>query len=37
MIMAFLVPRFIELMMDSPDTDWGTAFYPYVEDPDEQG
>ena len=36
MIMAFLVPRFIELMMDSPDTDWGTAFYPYVEDPDEQ-
>ena len=27
MIMAFLVPRFIELMMDSPDTDWGTRLF----------
>ena len=34
MIMAFLVPRFIELMMDSPRYRLGELpFTPYVEDP----
>ncbi len=36
MIMAFLVPLFIDLMMDNPDADWGTAYYPFVEDSREQ-
>ena len=29
-IVAFLVPLFIRLMMDSPDADWGTAYFPLV-------
>ena len=29
-IMAFLVPKFIELMMDNPDEDWGEPYYPPV-------
>ncbi len=36
MIMAFLVPLFIDLMMDNPRTDWGTAYFPFVEDAHEQ-
>ncbi len=36
LMMALLVPLFIELMMDNPDTDWGTADFPYVEDSDGQ-
>ena len=34
MMMALLVPLFIELMMDHPDNDWGAAYYPYVEESD---
>ncbi|MFD1694954.1 HEPN domain-containing protein [Roseibium aestuarii] len=30
-ILAFLMPVFIDLMMDTPDRDWGRAFYPVVE------
>ncbi len=30
-IMAFLVPLFIELMMDNPHKDWGKPYYPVVE------
>ena len=29
-IMAFLVPQFIDLMMDHPDEDWGLPPYPVV-------
>ena len=29
-IMAFLVPRFISLMMDNPNIDWGAPSYPVV-------
>ena len=29
-IMAFLVPRFIRLMIDNPDVDWGAPSYPPV-------
>ena len=31
-ILAFLMPVFIDLMMDNPDEDWGRPFYPVVED-----
>lgn len=31
-IMAFLVPHFIDLMMDHPDVPWGAPPYPVVED-----
>ena len=30
-IMAFLVPHFIELMMDHPDAGWGPPYYPVVD------
>ena len=30
-ILAFLIPRFIEIMMANPDEDWGHSFYPVVE------
>ena len=30
-ILAFLVPLFIDLMMDSPETCWGAPYYPVVE------
>jgi hypothetical protein len=30
-ILAALVPVFIDLMMDSPDLDWGAPYYPVVE------
>ena len=30
-IMEFLIPLFIELMMDSSDVPWGEAYYPFVE------
>ena len=30
-ILAFLVPRIIEIMMDNPDQDWGPPFYPVVD------
>jgi hypothetical protein len=30
-ILAFLIPIFIDLMMDNPDTDWGAPSYPVVE------
>lgn len=29
-ILKFLVPAFVDLMMDRPDDDWGTPFYPVV-------
>ena len=35
-IMAFLVPLFIELMMDNPDTPWPPPPFPRVEDSHEQ-
>ena len=31
-ILAFLVPIFIDLMMDNPNLDWGAPFYPVVAD-----
>ncbi len=30
-ILAFLVPLFIDLMMDNPDIPWGAPYYPVVE------
>lgn len=30
-ILAFLVPIFIDLMMDNPDADWGAPSYPVVD------
>jgi hypothetical protein len=30
-IMGFLVPTFIDLMMDNPGLDWGRPYYPVVE------
>ena len=30
-ILAFLVPQFIDLMMDNPCEDWGQPFYPVVD------
>jgi len=30
-ILSFLVPLFIDLMMDNPDIDWGAPFYPVVD------
>jgi hypothetical protein len=32
-ILGFLVPVFIDLMMDHPDEDWGAPHYPVVEAP----
>ncbi|WP_417484334.1 hypothetical protein [Maricaulis salignorans] len=32
-ILAWLIPIFIELMMDEPAVDWGQPFYPVVEAP----
>ena len=29
-ILAFLMPIFVDLMMDNPDRDWGKPFYPVV-------
>lgn len=31
-IMAFLVPRFVDLMMNHPDDDWGVPPYPVVKE-----
>ena len=30
-ILGFLMPVFIDIMMDHPDEDWGKPFYPVVE------
>ncbi len=30
-ILGFLVPIFVELMMDNPEVDWGLPYYPVVE------
>ena len=30
-ILAFLVPLFIDIMMDNPRVDWGAPYYPVVE------
>lgn len=30
-ILAFLLPVFVDLMMDNPGKDWGKPFYPVVE------
>ena len=30
-IMAFVVPLFIDLMMDNPDLPWGAPYYPVVD------
>ena len=30
-ILAFLVPLFVDLMMDNPHTDWGAPHYPVVD------
>lgn len=30
-ILAFLIPVFVDLMMDHPDKDWGKPFYPVVD------
>lgn len=29
-ILAFVMPVFVDLMMDNPDKDWGKQFYPVV-------
>ena len=31
-ILSFLVPIFVDLMMDNPDTDWGDPYYPVVDE-----
>ena len=31
-IMAALMPRFIDVMIENPDFDWGTPRYPVVND-----
>ncbi|TLS78362.1 hypothetical protein FE236_01005 [Mariprofundus erugo] len=31
MILAFLLPCFIEIMMNNPHEDWGKPFYPVVQ------
>ena len=33
-ILAFLVPVFVDLMMDNPQSDWGAPYYPVVEGPE---
>ncbi len=30
-ILGFLVPIFVDLMMDNPDENWGLPYYPVVE------
>jgi len=30
-ILGFLMPVFIDIMMDNPDGDWGQPFYPVVD------
>jgi hypothetical protein len=30
-ILGFLMPVFVDLMMDNPQEDWGRPFYPVVE------
>ena len=30
-ILAFLMPVFVDVMMDNPHEDWGRPFYPVVE------
>ena len=30
-ILAFLMPVFVDVMMDNPGVDWGRPFYPVVE------
>ena len=30
-ILSFLVPIFVDLMMDNPQTDWGAPYYPVVD------
>jgi len=30
-VLAFLVPIFVDLMMDNPGTNWGAPYYPVVE------
>jgi hypothetical protein len=30
-ILTFLLPIFVDLMMDNPDEDWGQPFYPVIE------
>lgn len=30
-ILGFLMPVFVDLMMDNPGKDWGKPFYPVVE------
>ena len=30
-ILGFLVPIFVDLMMDNADVDWGLPYYPVVE------
>ena len=29
-ILGFLMPVFVDIMMDHPDEDWGKPFYPVV-------
>ncbi len=31
-IMAFLVPLFIDLMMDNPEISWGAPYYPVIDE-----
>ena len=30
-ILGFLVPIFVDLMMDNPDVNWGLPYYPVIE------
>ena len=32
-ILAFLVPVFVDIMMDNPNEEWGRPFYPVVDEP----
>ena len=31
-ILAFIVPIFVDLMMDNPDRDWGAPYYTVVDE-----
>ena len=33
-ILAFLIPIFVDIMMDNHESDWGLPYYPVVDEPE---
>ena len=33
-ILAFLIPIFVDIMMDNHKSDWGLPYYPVVDEPE---